>query len=296
MTTSSWSTVINHTTDAGFRAWGKEYSDNLAAVGLVKTADTGQIDWVTVARPAINTAAGYEIWRFNDSLQATAPIFIKIEYGTSTQADIPGIWITVGTSSNGAGTIGGSVVFGRDVLSNQNVLSTTTAYPSYFCHTEGFLGVISKVGQQNTPYNQNSFAIQRYSTDAGSPTGDGFWVSAGCGSRYGQYTMNQSFRTASPATAFAKQGNGSQNFWPSADANSSTTENGDFQVLPLWYETKRFQAGFGLCAVLHNELTQGSTAQIAVKGSTLRTFISVGFGLNYPCLGTANVRSAMLWE
>jgi hypothetical protein len=39
----------------------------IAAMGLVQTSDTGQINWVTVARPALNTIAGYEIWRFNDA-------------------------------------------------------------------------------------------------------------------------------------------------------------------------------------------------------------------------------------
>jgi hypothetical protein len=70
--------------DATFRAWGSGIAAQIAAMGLVQTSDTGQINWVTVARPALNTIAGYEIWRFNDALQATKPVFIRIDYGTSS--------------------------------------------------------------------------------------------------------------------------------------------------------------------------------------------------------------------
>jgi hypothetical protein len=41
---------------------GKNFSDLLTSIGLPKTADTGQIDWSTVSRPASQTTVvGYEI-------------------------------------------------------------------------------------------------------------------------------------------------------------------------------------------------------------------------------------------
>jgi hypothetical protein len=90
---------------ADFRAWGKKISEGLAAVGLVKTSDTGQIDWATVEVPAINTMAGYEIWRFNDAEQSERPIYIKIEYGRGATEPIPAIKCSVGRGSNGSGTL-----------------------------------------------------------------------------------------------------------------------------------------------------------------------------------------------
>lgn len=96
--------------DADFRAWGSGIAAQLAAIGLVRTADTGQINWSTVTKPAaINTAAGYEIWRFDDALQATKPVFIKIEYGVGGAVDRPSFWFTFGTQTNGAGTLGGQL-------------------------------------------------------------------------------------------------------------------------------------------------------------------------------------------
>lgn len=94
----------DHTSDATFRAWGSAVAVKLAAMGLVQTADTGQINWATVLKPgAANTAMGYEIWRFADALQATKPIMLKIEYGSGSATANPGMWITVGTATNGAG-------------------------------------------------------------------------------------------------------------------------------------------------------------------------------------------------
>lgn len=97
------------TTDAEFRAFGSTINAQLAAMGLIQTADTGQINWVTVAKPAgANGNAGYEIWRFADALQATSPIFIKLEYGTGGISTCPGIWVTVGRASSGAGALVGT--------------------------------------------------------------------------------------------------------------------------------------------------------------------------------------------
>lgn len=101
--------AANITADADFRAFCQGIHNALLGVGcLVQTADTGQINTSTVTRPGTSTAAGYEIFRFNDALQATAPIFVKIEYGVGAAVDRPALWITTGGSTNGAGTIAGS--------------------------------------------------------------------------------------------------------------------------------------------------------------------------------------------
>ncbi len=108
--TASPANWTNATSDANFRAWGSYISARLDAVGLIKTADTGQIDWTTVLNPgATSTIAGYEIRRFADSLQATAPVFFKIEYGEGGTTDSPIIRIQFGSGSNGSGTLTGNL-------------------------------------------------------------------------------------------------------------------------------------------------------------------------------------------
>lgn len=88
--------------DADFRVWGKAISDALTTVGIAKSGDTGQIDWATVARPA--AFAGYEIRVFGDALQASVPVFIKIEYGI-VNTTMPCLRVSVGFATNGAGTL-----------------------------------------------------------------------------------------------------------------------------------------------------------------------------------------------
>ena len=100
----SWSTPIENSSDATFRAWGSDIAARLATAGLIQTADTGQINWVTVLRPAASAYGGYEVWRFDDTLQGTSPVFMKIEYGSSNNQATPALRITVSSGTNGAGT------------------------------------------------------------------------------------------------------------------------------------------------------------------------------------------------
>ena len=86
MATSVQSSTWTNADDARFRAWGSAISAGLAAVGLVKVAVTGAVNWGTVVRGtaiAAGTPWGFEVWRFADALQATHPVFIKVEYGGS---------------------------------------------------------------------------------------------------------------------------------------------------------------------------------------------------------------------
>lgn len=105
-------------TDAWFRAQGQAISDALTALGIPKTADTGQVNWATVTLPAAGATTAYEIRRLNDAYQASDPIFLKITYvrnvfGSASQF---GLQIEVGTGSNGSGSLTGAVGTSRSIL------------------------------------------------------------------------------------------------------------------------------------------------------------------------------------
>ncbi len=105
-TATSSAFLFNNSSDANFRAWAQWIHDRLIAWGWTVTADTGQINLATVVAPAAaNTSKGYEIWIMGDALQATNPVFLKLEYGSRAAAATPSVWLTVGTGSNGSGTI-----------------------------------------------------------------------------------------------------------------------------------------------------------------------------------------------
>lgn len=116
----------NNNSDALFRAWGSGIATKIQATGIVQTADTGQINWTTVLTPnTSNMKRGYEIYRFDDALQATRPVFMRIDYGSSSGGStIPQIWITVGTATDGAGNIGAHASFPNSFIGG----STTTVW------------------------------------------------------------------------------------------------------------------------------------------------------------------------
>lgn len=307
MTTSSWSSAIDHSSDATFRAWGSDISTHLAAIGLVQTADTGQINWTTATRPGVNTVAGYEIWRFNDSLQGSAPIFFKLEYGTDSLATRPMVFITVGTGSNGSGTITGtSSTRTKCSQSVASIISAVANYPSYACAVPGGAWIAFKVGAGNTtPVGSSivAFGIFRYNDPDGTPNGNGYVVYCGSGSTTLNPMAVQSVRTVSPATVFAVDTNGCYVLIPHADNGSSLTlDTGDMQVFSHWAPTRRSMQLNLICSYLGSEMSAGTTFSTKVMGTSNRTYIATGGGLGYGSSsgsggsgGTVS-RNAAIWE
>lgn len=131
-TLSSATLLSSNSSAANFRAWAKFISD-VFALAWVNTADTGQIDFTTVAAPgAGNTSMGYKIYRMNDALQATKPVFAKIEFGSGGTATTPAYWITIGTGSDGAGNITGTILLARTQINGADGGATvqTNSYGS----------------------------------------------------------------------------------------------------------------------------------------------------------------------
>lgn len=94
--------------DAEWRTWCQAVETALLTSGfLVAASDTGQIDLTTAVRPAINTAAGYKIYKANDALQASKPFFLKVQYGVGSAITMGRITLQMSSATNGAGTPSG---------------------------------------------------------------------------------------------------------------------------------------------------------------------------------------------
>ena len=288
MTTATTTTVIDHTSDAGFRTWGTEFNAQLTAIGLTNTTDTGQINWTTVTRAAANTAAGYEIWRFTDTLQATTPIFMKIEYGTGYSANFPQIWITVGQGSSGAGAITGvtSSRFNAGYTSLAYVppaITVTTAYVSRFCYntTLGFFGFVWKLNGYVTNCDLASAFVFRSNDSTGAPTATSVSLlstsTAGAvntSSYSGMQTLNYGTGLIyPPATVTMTQGS----WWSTHPfALLATSVGTNINIDPAFYLNPGNNVSVCMGRALLSEVGMGVSVSATLVGSTAYNYIQVG--------------------
>ncbi|WP_257311098.1 hypothetical protein [Geothrix fuzhouensis] len=155
------------TTDALFRSLFSPLSDALTAAGWSKVWNN--IDWATVVKPTTpGTVAGSEVWAMQDSLQATAPLFLKVDYGTGTGATYPSLWVTVATGHDGAGNLTGS-------MTTRRLITITATANVYNCR---FSGEVNRFccwyGQSSTATNDHyGFSVERSHGSTGADTGDG---------------------------------------------------------------------------------------------------------------------------
>ena len=173
MTKITYTENLQQTTVAGFRAWITNLSQALTACGLVRATDGGQLDPAAIAYPTTtNQMCGYEIYRFNDTLQATKPIFLKVEYGSSNYAYAPQIRVTVGTGTTGAGVITGPQ--GTQTVFVSGTPSSPNDAQTWVSHSAGgsFVLVWAARAISNDPKALKFVVIDRARDDTGAPLGE----------------------------------------------------------------------------------------------------------------------------
>lgn len=92
---------------------------------FVSEPGSADVDWTAIAgsaKPAAdNPYAGGRTFRFDDELQAVAPIYFRIRYGQGS-TNTPGVFIQVGTAMNADGTLAGNMctqkILGLGVVDN----------------------------------------------------------------------------------------------------------------------------------------------------------------------------------
>jgi hypothetical protein len=281
MTTLTYSAAVNHTTTTGFRAWGSGLSSNLTAAGLVKTTDTGQINWTTVNRPTVlNTVGGYEIWKLPDS-----SIFFKIEYGTGAAADYPLIFITSGTGSNGTGTITGAISSQTAIASNRASTSTTQLHLTYISVTSYHFTLIFASTALGGALPIGIYNCTKTVDAAGAvtTTGYGSFIPMGGGL--------QSVRI-STLTAYSRQLTG-YGCLPGLPTTTLTT-NAEYQAYQSFLNVPEVVPYIGMCGVCVAEAPKGTIFSYKPVGTVTRTYISVaddyfaGLSSAFAC--------ALLWE
>ena len=148
MSFNNFNSPVDHTSDAGYRTWGLQLFNEFDAINpgiLTRTADTGQANWVTATRPGVNTYTQYGDWKLDEGGGIT-PLYIKLEVGTGPSATGPGWRLSVGTGTNGAGTLTGFVTTTLLCHVNSVPSSTVTNRASYISCDNGHLAIGWKVG------------------------------------------------------------------------------------------------------------------------------------------------------
>lgn len=297
MATRSWSSFYNLAGDTEFRQWAQGVSDTFTAF-LVKTADTGQIaNPIVAVRPAINSAAGYEVFRFDDTHQPDYPLFIKVEYGVGSTQTIPTIWITVGTGSDGAGAITG-VRLARLLLNRGAPPTAGVSYEHAASGGDGWFALAMALGSTTGLF----LLIDRNRDINGDPTADCVFLLASPSSG------STLFATLPPAPATAVSINaGSSGVGPPVlFAPSTTTEisnrNGEVPIFPIEPFLGRRQPPLLVGCVVHNvDVGVGVVFQTVMYGST-KTFRRISDGFQALVRGTSQAavgQSAALairWE
>lgn len=288
MTTFEALRAPTNATDALFRLWGKWISDNLTSGGITKTSDTGQIDWTTVTAPASSgVSKGYEIRVLSDSLQATYPQYIKLEYGSAGNSSTPGMWITTGTGSDGAGNLTG---FGAARI-QVNWFSTSfssSLFPWYmYVGASGFV-ICPAFGNVAT---NGILSWERTLDVSGAISGDGSCNAIGGNGFLFQVGHNQ--RDAAGINYNTNAGGG---LLPRTGAYGLQSINGNIPFAS--------QVGWTTRGIFYTQnlitcqgLVPGQIVYPSRFGVT-RTYKVIGLS-NYGPRGTtvdANVQVAMLWE
>lgn len=264
MATYAWNTGIQSTSDATFRAWVSELLGYMIGVGMSYTADTGQINTATVARPAANASAGYAIFNLFSGL-----LYMKLEFGCGGSQTYPQMWITVGTGTDGAGTITGTMST-RTVVGMASAPTLGTNYRSRICYNETY-GVFWVMNKRNGSTGTFLFCGVATSVDSsGVPTAKGFQVytrrSSGANQNY-----TQSVNVLGSVTYAASL------YFSMIYGDRSTTADGSnfhpfkhYAVFPNGEPLSQF------LTVINADIAEDVTFQCTPVGTTPLTYLTTG--------------------
>jgi hypothetical protein len=288
MATKTWSSTVQHTNDATFRAWMTEVVTALADVGLVQTSDTGQLVISTATRPGLNVDAGYQIWRFPDS-----SIFLRFDFGTGGSSSTqPSIKLAAGSGTNGAGILTNASESQRVTGYSSTASPGTSSYKSFMVLKDGFFGMSMWHNAIATNFPLGACFVARsvdYNTNV---TNVGFTIYWATNNTALNEMRVQAVRLNPTYLAGTSAADGSYSFTP--HNMTASLVNGVPQAFAHWTQFPTVQPVFGLATLIASEMAYEVVFQANILGSTTRTYIGLQ-GLDGG-IGSAATRIAMLWE
>ncbi len=180
--TSQQFLVADNSTLANFKSWGGAVSAALGAMGWAKTADTGQVNWSTIASVP-SGAYVYEIWHPGDALQTGASAFyLRVRYGWDSATFT--ITFTLATGTDGSGGLTGYVAHEMAPNAPKANFSPSTTYECDFSGDTNRLGMMLWAGTY-----LYLVAIERTKNVDGTDSADGVTGVWSAGGASGQQTL-----------------------------------------------------------------------------------------------------------
>lgn len=268
---------FTHTSDATYRAWVGDFLDcitngNLAGGGsyfttFQPTSDTTNVTSTTLAaatRPATNTINLSMILKFIDTQSGSAPIYVKLGFGTGATATTPAIQFTIGTGSDGSGNITGSAIAPAAVSATNN--GTLTALLSTCCAVDGHFSIVFK---RNGAANAACWGtiIDRTVDSSGVPDARGVSMLRfiGDGATLG-YCYN--FATSTLVV------NGATSLGIIFGGLTASLVGGVAQVYPYYSVMPAVTPMLGACAVITSEINDNTTFTAKLIGTTSHTYLA----------------------
>lgn len=286
----------NHNNGDQFVTWGKAVSDFLTAAGLPKTSAPGQVDWNTAAPPTSrydNTY--YEIRQFNDALQASAPVYLKIVYSSGYEIDEAAIGISVGSQENGAGSVSLPYDVGGYYILNGFYTHSEQVLPCYLSASPNRLAIAMYIDNGSAFFT----ALERSKDAGGNDTSEGVYFSA-----LGQNTASANSDNDSLYLPFESNRlvvTERQNFLiPELDGSLANGQRGtDVPFFPPYFFDYGFvkNAGTTHLAYFKDDLTELTEVNVQVYGSE-RNYLLLPYieSINHTASHSAQCAIAMLYE
>jgi hypothetical protein len=250
------------------------------ASGTVTVAKVSQVN-ETHAGSATTTAIAavpaatyvYEIWKANDSQASTLPIYVKIGYGSSTS--FPGLQFTVGTGSNGTGTIT-NILSGFSAFGGTTSNQGATTYPCYFSGDAGEFRMSLWVTLANSNC-QVFFAVERSKDGSGNKTSAYFTAIA-----FGA-SMGIRQQSCDSPTTFPPYDNWTTAVTTSSGNRATGFYNGTVAAFPFFPLLGTLgNPMLGIMACVAGDVTDNTTVTVAsMYGSTHTYLVSKGGGNIY---------------
>jgi hypothetical protein len=252
--------------------------------GWVLTSDTGQTAPASLAAPTgSNQKKGYRIYRMDDALAGSFPVYMRIDYGSGVNNTAGwefGMWLTIGTGSNGTGTITGIILNGTtDTVCTVSEArqpgssGTNTATNSYGSATAGrvqlgmFINTVAN--------NPLVLSIERTKDSAGADTGDGLLLAFTSGNNGGTTVPGAVVDGCLTHTCYLVRAGGAQ---PTIEygvsftitrMNPSETFGGDIGVgILIHFKGIVQQPGIGMCVSKSSDVSAEGTFVMSLYGSS----------------------------